>query len=135
MIGHGSDNNGSDWPCRRLRTVSGKLQGRPLNFGRLYGLPSWDEVQRQVRSTMWSFYIITVLLRDKDQDGGTDHWAKRRRGGGWWNNCCMHHLMGHLTNSSLRSSFDDPYIFWQHGGERGRSTNSWKEAKMVIIPK
>ena len=79
--------------------------------------------------------IITLLIRDKDQDKWADgNNAQYRKGGGWFNNCCRSHLFGHHTMSSTTIGKHNQ-IWWEYGGERGNTYLSWKVAKMVIIPK
>ena len=80
--------------------------------------------------------MFMIFIRDKDQDASSStHYAQQRKGGGWYRNCCYHQLFGYHTSTPTENLNGYTQIGWHHGGTRGNSWLSWKEAKMVIVPK
>ena len=79
--------------------------------------------------------FYNLPLRDKDQDDyQARHCALEKKGGGWFYGCQTAHLTGYLT-TSRQNKVEQELIEWANGGERGYTRDSWKEAKMILIPK
>ena len=74
------------------------------------------------------------LLRDRDNDNSREENCADKYSGGWWYNSCFDiRLTGEHTRR--RSHMDFKQIHYYHGGERGDSIESWKEAEMLLVPK
>ena len=123
------------WARRGLRADCGRVQRRPLHPWRLNVLQQWNEVHHQVRCETYCWHKLTCFLttRDRDQDKWGTNCAQRETGGGWYKNCSDAHLTG-LHTERKTTVGTNKQIWYYQGGERGRTTASWKEAEMVLIP-
>ena len=72
------------------------------------------------------------LHRDRDNDKSSGSCAQSLGEGWWYNKCYYAKLTGAVHKTQTTSGNG---INYHHGGERGNSWNTWKEAEMLLVPK
>jgi len=97
---------------------------------------SFNEAESTLGDSMISRHNgMKFSTKDWDQDDSSViNCAAMFTGGWWYDNCANARLTGQHTD---RRRQDDGYkqIYYYHGGERGDSDDSWKEATMELIPR
>ena len=88
--------------------------------------------------------ILFPPLRDRDQDQDEKYHCAKENGGGWWYNRCSNvRLTGRHTKNKTDYDHDRfkqgvyvgyKQIYYNEGGARGKSFDSWKEAEMLLVP-
>ena len=68
--------------------------------------------------------------RDNDKNGGN---CAGIYGQGWWYNSCYNAKLTGEVHKTQTTSIRG--IRYYHGGDRGESSNTWKEAEMLLVPK
>jgi len=75
---------------------------------------------------------MKFTTKDRDQDRYSVNCAQEKTGGWWYNHCTSAHLTGMHTET--RSTIGYKQIYYNHGGGRGTTVDSWAEAEMLLLP-